>query len=74
MTTLTKTRPKVKRCGCGKILQGRQRIQCSQCYLKHHPGSSQCPLCFRWYITHGGASYEVDRKFHNSGKCKKGGE
>jgi hypothetical protein len=60
-----------KRCPCGQILQGRQRIQCAQCYLKQHPGSSQCAICLQWYMSHGGKSHASTIKLHATGKCKK---
>jgi hypothetical protein len=62
---------KPKRCRCGQILQGRQRTQCAQCYLKAHPGSSKCPVCFQWYMSHGGKAYASVVKLHATSKCKK---
>lgn len=62
---------KTKRCPCGQILQGRQKVRCSQCYLKLHPGSSKCPHCFQWYMSHGGNSYGSIVKLHATAKCKK---
>ena len=62
---------KIKKCGCGQILTGRQKIRCSQCTLKANPGSSQCATCFQWYMSHGGSSYRKERELHASGKCKK---
>lgn len=62
---------KPKRCPCGKILQGRQRVQCGQCYLKNHPGSSQCAYCYQWYMSHGGASYNSVVQLHAKAKCRK---
>ncbi len=62
------------RCACGKLLQGRQRIQCAECSLKSNPGSSQCAHCFRWYMSHGGSSYKTEILLHATGKCRKAEE
>lgn len=59
------------RCACGKLLQGRQKVQCAECLLKKHPGSSQCAHCFQWYMSHGGSSYIKERELHATGRCRR---
>jgi hypothetical protein len=36
-----------------------------------HPGSSKCPVCFQWYMSHGGKAYASVVKLHATSKCKK---
>lgn len=61
----------IKKCQCGIILTGKQKVRCSQCSLKLNPGSSQCAHCFQWYISHGGNSHRKERELHATAKCKK---
>lgn len=60
------------KCRCGRLLQGRQRVNCSECYIRQHPSSSQCAWkwCLQWFITHGGSSYTKECLFHSTGACK----
>ena len=62
---------KSAKCKCGKLLTGRQKVQCSDCYIKSHPASSQCAYCFQWYWSHGGQSYLREIKLHAAGGCRK---
>lgn len=62
---------KIKRCPCGVILTGKQKVRCAQCAIKENPGSSQCPYCFRWFISHGGNSYSREREHHARAACRK---
>ena len=45
---------------------------CSDCYVRQHPGSMQCPWrwCLRWYISHGGSAYLKECLYHSTGACK----
>lgn len=63
---------KQTRCACGRLLQGRQRVYCSECYVRQHSGSMQCPWrwCLRWYISHGGSAYVKECLYHSTGACK----
>lgn len=59
---------KQTRCACGRLLQGRQRLYCSECYVRQHSSSLQCPWkwCLRWYLS----SYIKECRYHSSGSCK----
>lgn len=61
-----------KFCECGEPLTGRQKIQCRECAIKAHPGSSQCPFCLEWYYTHSGNVVLSTLEFHAKRKCKTG--
>ena len=61
----------LKHCECGTELTGRERIQCRECAVKAHPGSSQCPFCLEWYYTHSGGVTQSKLDFHAKKHCRK---
>ena len=60
----------MKHCECGNELVGRERVQCRDCYMKNHPGSSECPFCREWYFTHGGGGTESEKWRHAKKQCR----
>jgi hypothetical protein len=58
-------------CECGTALSGRSKRWCSECVVRNHPGSSQCPFCLDWYYTHSGNTRESVMKLHASKACRK---